>query len=104
MATRAALFPSCNRNLPRIIDNNGFGLIAYGVRSCIYVFDLKSSPPFVLDSMVFRNGHQAKVLSVSFCKCKGNDLLASLGEERVLKIWDLMSSSCIASLEVKEVR
>lgn len=103
MTSTAPFLPFINRNLPNTLDISESGIVAYASRSSIYFSDFKSTVPVILDSKVLHNTHNGKALSISLCKSGKEDLIATLGEDFTVKIWDLETRECIAEQEAKEV-
>lgn len=102
MATEVSLIPCINRNLSHLLDVNESGLVAYGSRNSIHIFNFRTSIPIILDSKFIPNAHRGKVLSLSFCKTNG-ELIASIGEDNFIRVWELETGTCVANFEVKEV-
>lgn len=103
MSSGVLLLPAVNRNLPRVVAQSQSGIVAYACRYHIYFIDARSTPPLVLDSKFISGAHPGKIISLSFCKQGSTELLASVGDDREIKIWDIESQTCLNSLEVKEV-
>ena len=102
MATDVPLLPCINRNYSHILDINESGLVAYGSRSSIYIFNFKGTFPVIEDLKFIPNAHRGKIISLSFCKTN-DQIIASIGEDNTIRVWDLETHTSIASLEVREV-
>ncbi|KAG8199663.1 hypothetical protein JTE90_022116 [Oedothorax gibbosus] len=99
----ALLLPSINRNVPRVVTQSHSGIIAYASRNNIYFIDARCNPPLILDSKFIFAAHAGSIISLSYSKHETKELLASIGDDREMKIWDLESQTCVQSITVKHL-
>lgn len=93
--TEAIILPFYNRYSSPSVSQSTSGLFAYGSRSDIFVIDVLNNRAFILYSKCLQVAHTGRVSCVSFSKNEDVELLASIGEEGVIKVWNLETKRCV---------
>ncbi|GFV69168.1 ANAPC4_WD40 domain-containing protein [Trichonephila clavipes] len=89
------ILPFFNRYCGRTISQSPSGIIAYGARCDIIVIDVLGNRALILDSKSIHLAHRERITGVSFCKKNDVELLATVGDEGIIKVWDLETKTCV---------
>jgi len=96
------IFPaSPNWYCSHVIDGNSDGVVCFGAKNSLYLWDVSSpvSPKFISHFIA----HEERVVGVSLCQTtnhKGDSVKPSLkccsaGEDGKVKIWDLQTNALL---------
>ncbi|GFS41313.1 gem-associated protein 5 [Trichonephila inaurata madagascariensis] len=89
------VLPFFNRYSVGTVSQSPSGIIAYGSRGDICVIDVLGNRALILDSKSIQLAHRGRITGVSFCKKSDVELLATVGDEGVIKVWDLETKTCV---------